>query len=365
MKNRLFISFMLASVTALIALTGCGKNPLTQDSATAGIEVTLPGAAQAQTITVESALIASGEATIVNTATGESLTKSAPAGSTIRFNKLLPGNYTVTVKMLDAAGNVLFEGTSPAAVAEGVTIPVKVAVKSKGGTIGISVTVQEMIMWNTLDNAFAVANSEIGPNGIITGNIQFESAVYGGGAVRKDTAGAVLFPGSIIDTVKDRGTFEAWIVPKISTLAPFSYGAIGIFNGNYGWDNDIMLTWGDSDATGGLTAYFYFSGEGQPASLRVKEETPFVATIGQAYHIAMVWDRSGIDGSTDTVRVLRDGVIIASSTQQWATGARTLPNNSVAIGGCGPDGNNYDKVIVDNVKIYNYAKSDFSNRFQE
>ena len=89
---------------------------------------------------------------------------------------------------------------------------------------------------------------------------------------------------------------------------------------------------------------------------------------GTTYHFAYVWDSAGIDSTSDTMRMYIDGEEAASGAQALPKGSfdpymylGTLPNPY-------PDRTGfYDSVvgINDNMKIWNYAKTDFSDRFVE
>lgn len=89
---------------------------------------------------------------------------------------------------------------------------------------------------------------------------------------------------------------------------------------------------------------------------------------GTTYHFAYVWDSAGIDATSDTMRMYIDGEEAASGAQALPKGSfdpymylGTLPNPY-------PDRTGfYDSVvgITDNLKIWNYAKTDFSDRFVE
>jgi hypothetical protein len=88
----------------------------------------------------------------------------------------------------------------------------------------------------------------------------------------------------------------------------------------------------------------------------------FVA--GTQYHMAVVWDMAGIGGGADVARVYKDGVDVGSSGN--ACPVRLWPAN------CGSLGNYYHipagnqvRGIIDNFKIYDYAKTDFNDRFNE
>lgn len=82
---------------------------------------------------------------------------------------------------------------------------------------------------------------------------------------------------------------------------------------------------------------------------------------GQWAHLAAVWDRAGIDGTSDKLRLYVNGQkVAATASATWgsAVGARA------DIAG-GNDGNIAGQFYLDNLKIFNYARTDFSNRLQE
>ena len=92
------------------------------------------------------------------------------------------------------------------------------------------------------------------------------------------------------------------------------------------------------------------------------EPNQFVAEVGVPFHVAVVWDIDGIDGSSDKVRMYRNGSVVGSTSASWNT---VGPVQDDIILGYGPDGGGYDKFISDNLKIWDYAKTDFSDRFEE
>src|SRR5262249_25045556 len=78
-------------------------------------------------------------------------------------------------------------------------------------------------------------------------------------------------------------------------------------------------------------------------------------------HLAGVWDRQGIAGTTDTMRLYLNGVEVASTTQNgWGTTVGTVAD----IDG-GNDADIVGKFSIDNLKLWSGAKTDFSDRFGE
>lgn len=78
----------------------------------------------------------------------------------------------------------------------------------------------------------------------------------------------------------------------------------------------------------------------------------------QWIHLAAVWDRSGIDETSETMRMYVDGEKVASGTYtDWGTSVGYWAD----ICG-GNDQNIADKFAMDELKIWNFAKTHFSGR---
>jgi hypothetical protein len=77
--------------------------------------------------------------------------------------------------------------------------------------------------------------------------------------------------------------------------------------------------------------------------------------------VAATWNRKGLDGSSDTLRLYVNGKKAASATD--ADWGKTAAGNA-DIGG-GSDANCSGKFILDNLKIWKQSKTDFADRLQE
>lgn len=222
-----------------------------------------------------------------------------------------------------------------------------------------------VILWNKLGSDEAVLNSEIGENGAIMGShYAYEPAQHGYGYIRKAVGQYLKFPASIVAQIKSRGSIELWITPKVPKPIPYRYGIFGFIGAPYGHygvpsEGHFGLTWGDTVTGRGLVASLRFNGVTIHTPV---ESEQFVAEVGVPFHVAMSWDINGIAGTEETLRVYRDGEIVGRSTKLWD------PQGEVEkdiILGYGPDSGGYDKFISDNLIIWDYAKTDFSDRFNE
>jgi hypothetical protein len=221
-----------------------------------------------------------------------------------------------------------------------------------------------LVLWNKLGSDSEVLNSEVGPNGTIAGSsYAYEPAKYGNGYVRKAGGeNCVQFPGSVLHNLNHRGTIELWVNPKVPHPVPYQYGFFALVgqpvSGPTVPENrgNIYLYWGD-----GVTGTGLYGGVRFDDSLAEtpSESTQFVATVGVPFHAAICWDIDGIDGTDEKVRGYRDGVVVGSTTTHWNPSGTDLEDNFKL--GMNPDAQGFDKFISDNIKVWDYAKTNFSD----
>ncbi|MBN1877696.1 MAG: hypothetical protein JXA33_25965 [Anaerolineae bacterium] len=219
-----------------------------------------------------------------------------------------------------------------------------------------------LVLWNKLGSDDEVLHSEVGANGTIIGtSYAYEPAQHGNGYIRKATGqNYVQFPASVLSNLSYRGTIELWITPKVPAPVPYQYGIFGLLGAPYGEDGgvpsacNIYLAWGDTVSGQGLWGSVGFDENraGTPS-----EPTQFVATVGVPFHAAISWDIDGIDGTNDKVRVYRNGVVVGSTTSSWNPEGTERHN---IILGYSPNSSGFDKYISDNIKVWDYAKSEFN-----
>ena len=226
-----------------------------------------------------------------------------------------------------------------------------------------------LVLWNKMEiQDGTLLHSEVGEDGMLVGtSYALEAAQHGAGYVRKATGmNFVQFPATVLDDLHERGTIELWINPKVPAPVPYQYGIFGFIGTPYHWafgvpkSGNINLSWGDTVTGSGLMGTVLF--DSAHAAHTPAEAAQFVATPFTPFHVAIAWDIAGIDGSNDTVRVYRDNILVGSTTDLWDPSGTEKYD---LILGYGPDSQGYDKFITDNIKIWNYAKTNFSDRFDE
>jgi hypothetical protein len=218
----------------------------------------------------------------------------------------------------------------------------------------------DLVLWNKLGSETDVLNSEVGPDfTIIPGaSIAYETVMFDGGitATAEDTVSKIhvptdmLFPGS-----KNRGTLEFWAKFLVDSDDPESYmrGVIGNQNHNYPYYTTIIF---------GFKPYIWVQyGDAHVAVQSIA--APWIHA-GDIVHFAVSWDKDGIDGSADICRVYVDGVLAETSTI-GATWDQPPEPEFYVLSHTGGHYHSFDNIVIDNIKIYDHAKTDFSDRFNE
>lgn len=223
-----------------------------------------------------------------------------------------------------------------------------------------------LVLWNRLGSSSEVMNSAYGPN----------LSFYGGGSWPDVTANPAYGPGVFGNAItigpgsygtfdrvhnviwnnvnnylnSERGAVEVWY-KQVSNPVDYQNGIYRIFDGGFGRGSGIGL----ESVVGGLTFNVYFGGNYTTVQHDIS------ALNGTWVHVAGVWDRDGIAGSGDKVRLYVDGAIVAASADG---GWGNIVGTEADIAGAN-DGNIAGQFFEDNLKVYDFALTDFSHRFEE
>ena len=223
---------------------------------------------------------------------------------------------------------------------------------------------QGVVLWNKLGSDYEITHSEIGPNGVIQ---------QGGPAILYDT---VQF-GEGINVL---GTGDA----PSPTAVTFNPSTVGNFNGNKGTLSYWVKPYHDSNYNGiarwanwanirGFGPHIYWLGRDRAIRFGICAK-PFDCTYGRGvinvpnsafsfrsgeiFHVALAWDRDGIDGTSDTLRAYINGELHGAEAEMWEP---DLLVSTIIIGR-----SDYEQMAaIDNLVIWDYAKTDFSDRFNE
>lgn len=226
-----------------------------------------------------------------------------------------------------------------------------------------------LLLWNKLDSTNSVLHSEVGADGSFTGGT-FVPGVFGQ-AVELDGSQkfGVAFPVDALTTTV--GCLEFWA--KMSDFPEYMPG--GACPGLIGWGAPgqtdgyvFFFAPNDGDANGGLClrGVMAWIGTGPIGSWT------YSAAIGGGavsdwHHYAVVWHTNGVAGVGDGTRKV---VVYVDGRVNSAHG--TFGTYPGFLGGM-PAGSRFGllngevsgRVAYDNLKIWNYAKTNFSDRFAE
>lgn len=229
-----------------------------------------------------------------------------------------------------------------------------------GGFGVIMSDTRRLILWNKLGSDYAVAHSEAGVNGTWSGQALYDSAKFANGATHRfNRQNCVSFNSAL--TSEDVFTIEFWIktpydVPDTLQIDGQNLNLFYIISGS---DHNTGFIAAIDSAQ--LNAAVYHNWP--PYSSLYRWNVSWRAD--ELHHIAIVYDNSA--GSGQYIKFYFDGELQTSTVMladsPWEIerpmdlhlGIWLEPNAGI-IGA---------ENIIDNIKIYNYAKTDFSDRFYE
>jgi PASTA domain-containing protein len=233
-----------------------------------------------------------------------------------------------------------------------------------------------LFSWLALAMSLGVAAVSPGPTPVSPAANTYTIEYFPG--ARLHTA---LLRSSILDP--EHGAVEAWYRQR-SDPVPYKHNPHRIFGGPYGLTgvDEVNLFSQDRLDSGDPRLHFtvFFGGEPPPETqahvVAVHsladgvEGYPISALNGRWIHIAGVWDRQGIGGTSDTVRLYVDGKAVAASlASDWGTtpcaGRRPAGQWRCFTDVVGCNDVCANTFAVDNLKLWHYAKTDYDDRFSE
>jgi hypothetical protein len=225
------------------------------------------------------------------------------------------------------------------------------------------------ILWNRLGSNQEILNSDYGPNlnfygggswPDVSANPAYVPGVFGNGLTigpgsygSEDREHNVVWNNLNQYLSPDHGTIEVWYKQNSDPVG-FSHGVYRIFDGSYGLGSGISF---DSETVPNTALYFGmdFGGTYSGVSYDIS------AFNGTWIHLAGVWDRAGIAGSGDKIRLYLNGNLVAATTvATWGS----VVGQQADIGG-GNDADIANQFAIDNLQVYDSAQTDFSNRLVE
>jgi type II secretory pathway pseudopilin PulG len=211
-------------------------------------------------------------------------------------------------------------------------------------------------LWSRLGSEYEITNPEIGPGGMIMKTPRFNTVMFDNGIeVRNADDIQVMFP-AIQVLNHQKGTIEFWARMEYSSM-----DSGGFASQKYMIDSAV--------GPSGEQIELFFSRETRRLVFRMNGSSMTVLEVtpswdkGGLTHIAVVWDSMGKEiGQSQTMAVYINGVKAGSmmpETTTWEPGR---------FGGYFCFGS-YEgapaEAYFDNIKIYDYCKTNFNDRFQE
>ncbi|MBN1583199.1 MAG: hypothetical protein JXA89_20995 [Anaerolineae bacterium] len=218
-----------------------------------------------------------------------------------------------------------------------------------------------LMLWNELGSDDQVFNSAFGPGlefytgggGLeVQGDREYVPGKYSNGVTLKGTYGNMdRIHNLVLDNVGDvidpeRGTVELWYYQTAVPVA-YSYGVYRLFDGSFGLGSGMGLF----AVPDGIVFELRFDGQRES----IQHDYANVPN-NEWIHVAATWDRAGIDGTLETMRLYINGEKVeAAMGNGWGT---TVGQRADICGG--NDHNIIGKFEMDSLKIWNYAKTDFA-----
>ncbi len=237
-------------------------------------------------------------------------------------------------------------------------------------------------LWNKLGSRSEIENSEVGLDGTFNGG-RFTAGMFGGAYLAKGLDPfLVTFPAEVAPT--PRGTMEFWAklidfpasiavggAPVFMEVVPPQVVPPGIlgarlsvaFNSNDGCGGGGLVG-GIGLATDNVCTGFSVTSTGSFGSWTYKDVLG-AGEVDDWHHYALVWDEGGVPGfGARRVLLFLDG---NPASGRWQDRAAPMFEPIPAGNKLGLIANvaSHGRVAIDNLKIWNFAKTDFSDRFEE
>ncbi len=232
-----------------------------------------------------------------------------------------------------------------------------------------------LLLWNKLDSPHEVTHSRIGPDGVIVGDIEYLPCKHGNGFKPLERTGDHNIPDNYIQyhdlRLGQQGCIEFWYHPdwidwRVGHIVEFfCYAQPEGYNPSMwmhfnDWQNRLNVgAWGPGFIYGISKSTYITSIPGWSSA--------------EPIHIAVTWDGTA-PNMTDRIDLYINGSKVTPSIFKY-NGDPTFDDwSSEAVIGLGSrlwpgDWNRHrwegDDGVFDNIKVWSYPKTDFSDRFEE
>ena len=267
--------------------------------------------------------------------------------------------------------------------------------------LGVSLGAQAadgVVLWNKLGSVAEAQNSEIGADFTIVEDqgvvifLEEEESQFGGamattgGTANTGPAGGYLRmnPDDFFPPDKTKGTVEFWVQKQLPEIVPYQTPMVRFFGNTFYATGYASIAAGWTEATPNTIQFDIYDGQ---AWHTILDRGWGAVPVEKWVHLAFVWDGAGIDGGPDDLRIYRDGALVASHQGQFSQigdfccigyicgesqcssggyEVRVLSNHEGRrLTGCDYLYGYCPAAYMDNLVVWDYAKTDFSDRFTE
>jgi hypothetical protein len=228
------------------------------------------------------------------------------------------------------------------------------------------------ILCNKLGSDFEVANSEVGPDGVIVGDVSYLPGQVGNGFIPDPRTGDHNIPDNYIRFdnlgMGQQGTIEFWYQPDWTSGGHIRHILNYVAAGSFAPYN-LSFAYNDWQNLLSFNAFDQPSGGFLQRSL-APSSTPEWSTT-EPFHVAVMWDGAAAD-PVDRLKVFLNGIERGTlsfrnppSLTDWSADAQLLVSSRWGAGDWNRHNWEGSDGVMDNLKIWNYAKTDFSDRFDD
>jgi len=213
--------------------------------------------------------------------------------------------------------------------------------------------------WSKLEDDGDITTPEVGPAGTKDGSPTYVACKFNNGIYVDVDAEGYHFPNNpTVITGATKGTVEFWIKPDFDLVNGIPATARHHMFVEY---NPAGSAWLLFYIHGGEGIRIYRADDSNVAVDAVDSTTDW--TAGDLVHLAFVWDAAAGFDSTKTLAVYVNGVQTASSTT--ALGTFTDDTSDIHVGWWPTVADKEMDSALDNLKIHDVAKTDFSDKDTE
>jgi VCBS repeat-containing protein len=227
------------------------------------------------------------------------------------------------------------------------------------------------VLWNRLGNADEVLNSEVGYDFETRSGVTFVNGVFGQALATQggeNGGGGYLSikPDQFFPTDRTRGAVEVWMEKRIQRFIPYQTPLVGIFgNQPYAFDGSavsIGAFWSDGLTGSGGIEFSITDNQGK--AHKVNDLGWDDIAVGEWVHLGFAWDLAGIEGTTDKIRLYRNGSLM-SANQDSISSIKGDTGQLIVLGHHAYSRFGQPTAYLDNLKVWDFAKTEFSDRFVE